>query len=366
MNSLVSGFGLILFAALAGGAFAVPLKMRRRYEWENTWLLGFFFALIVIPFATVSMFLPVWWQAVANSGARTLLMAVAFGFLWGWGAVTFAVGINAIGLSLGYAIIMGISTGVGSIIPMARRWGVISSESKFVILAGIVIAIAGVAVCGMAGMLRERAAEPERDPAKKVVAGQKTASQLFVTGLLWCILSGFLSACANLGFDFANRVAMEASKLGAGPLSASIGRWLPMYWGGFLAILIGTGSTLVKKGTWRKYVSPGTARDFVLAILLGLGNFLAQIPYGMGAYFLGELGTSVGWAINIALSLLVANLFGFVTGEWKSAPKSSIRTLYVGLLVLIVAMVILAFGNSLAAHPPHAVATSRILSGSAG
>jgi L-rhamnose-proton symport protein (RhaT) len=366
MNSLVSGFGLILFAALAGGAFAVPLKMRRRYEWENTWLLGFFFALIVIPLATVTVFLPVWWQAVANSGFKTLAIAVAFGFLWGWGAVTFAIGINAIGLSLGYAIIMGLSTAVGSIIPMARRWGVISGDAKAVILVGILACVGGVAVCGRAGMLRERTPEPDSASAKKLSAGQKTAAQLFMAGVLWCVLSGFLSACANLGFDFANRVAQEASNLGAGPLSASIGRWLPMYWGGFLAILIGTGSTLVKKGTWRKYVAPGTARDFVLAILLGLGNFLAQIPYGMGAHFLGELGTSVGWAINIALSLLVANMFGFVTGEWKTAPRSSIRMLYVGLLVLIIAMVILGYGNSLASHHHRPAVALRALSGSAG
>lgn len=366
MNSLVPGFGLILFAALAGGAFAVPLRMRRRYEWENTWLLGFFFALVIIPFATVGIFLPVWRQAVADSGVRTLAIAMAFGFLWGWGAVTFAIGVNTIGLSLGYAIIMGLNTAVGSIIPMARRWGAISNEAKFVILAGICACVVGVAVCGWAGMLRERAVEPDSSASQRATAGQRTAAQLFVAGLLWCILSGFLSACANLGFDFANQVAQQASKLGADPLSASIGRWLPMYWGGFVAILIGTGSTMLKRGTWRKYLAPGTTRDFVLAILLGCGNFLAQIPYGMGAYFLGELGTSVGWAINIALSLLVANAFGFFTGEWEVAPRSSIKMLYVGLFVLIIAMVVLGYGNSLAAHHRRTVVASRTVVGFAG
>ena len=58
MNPLIPGFGLIFVAALSGGAFAVPLKMRRRFEWENTWLAGFFFALVVIPFVTVALFLP--------------------------------------------------------------------------------------------------------------------------------------------------------------------------------------------------------------------------------------------------------------------------------------------------------------------
>src|ERR1700730_14367674 len=68
----------------------------------------------------------------------------------------------------------------------------------------------------------------------------------------------------------------------------------------------------------------------------------------MGAYYLGKLGTSVGWAINIAASLMIANVLGFFTGEWKSASSSSRRVLYTGLGVLLLAMVLLAEGNSMA------------------
>ena len=90
---------------------------------------------------------------------------------------------------------------------------------------------------------------------------------------------------------------------------------------------------------------PDRARDFGFALIAGSCHFLAQIPYGMGAYYLGRLGTSVGWVFNIALSLLVANVLGFITKEWKGAPKASTRTLFVGLAVLVVAMGILAHGN---------------------
>jgi hypothetical protein len=55
----------------------------------------------------------------------------------------------------------------------------------------------------------------------------------------------------------------------------------------------------------------------------------------------------VGWVFNIACSLLVANALGFITKEWKGAPKASTRTLFVGLGVLVAAMVILAHGNNL-------------------
>jgi L-rhamnose-H+ transport protein len=348
MNSLVPGFGLIFLAAVAGGAFAVPLKMQRRYKWENTWALGFLFALIIIPFVVVSIFLPVWSLAVRNAGTSTVLTAMAFGFLWGWGAVTFAVGVTAIGLSLGYATIMGVATALGSIVPMLRRWGEVPGNAKAVVLLGIATCVGGVAVSGRAGMLRERITGSGSAAASGSAHG--LATRAFLIGLSWCVLSGFLSACANLGFDFADRVAREAQLLGAGPLSASIGRWITVYWGGYSAILIGSGYTMIKKGTWKNYVRPGSGSDLSRAVMLGCLHFLAQIPYGMGAYFLGRLGTTVGWALNIAFSLLVANAFGFLTGEWKGAPKSSIKTLYLALSILVLATILLAYGNSLASR----------------
>jgi hypothetical protein len=81
---------------------------------------------------------------------------------------------------------------------------------------------------------------------------------------------------------------------------------------------------------------------------MGMLWFLAMIPYGMGAYYLGRLGTSVGWAINIAASLIIANSLGFLTGEWKAASTTARRVLFTGLAVLVGAMVLLAKGNSLA------------------
>jgi len=347
MNPQIPGFGLILLAAVAGGAFAFPLRVHKQYAWENTWLLAFFFALICIPFTVVTIFLPVWREALVAAGLPTVLKAVGFGFLWGWGAVTFAIGISNVGMSLGYATIMGLATAIGSIIPMIRRWDHIPGDARIFILLGIATCLAGVAICGRAGVLRERSAASRNDASKGGASPGSNASRVFLVGLGWCILSGFLSACANLGFDFADRVAQEAQQLGAGPLAASIGRWITVYWGGFLAILIGSGSTLLKNGTWRNYFKAGTGRDFLFALIAGSCHFLAQIPYGMGAYYLGRLGTSVGWVFNIALSLLVANVIGFITKEWKGAPKASTTTLFVGLSVLVVAMVILAHGNNL-------------------
>jgi L-rhamnose-H+ transport protein len=361
MSPMIPGFGLIFLAAVAGGVFPLPLRVQRRYAWENTWLVVFLVALVIIPFTAVRIFLPVWPSAVAAAGTTTVLCAVAFGFLWGWGAVTFAIGITALGLSVGYATIMGLATAVGAIIPMIRRWDQVPGDARVVILLGIAVCVAGVAVCGRAGLLRERGSATASSSTADSSLSRQRILRVFLIGLAWCALSGFLSACANLGFDFADKVAQEAQKLGAGPLEASLGRWLTVYWGGFFAILIGTGSTLIRKGTWRNYFAAGSGRDLGLGLAAGCCHFLAQIPYGMGAYYLGRLGTTVGWVINIACALLVANALGFITKEWKGAPKNSRKVLFVGLSLLILAMVILAYGNGMVPRPNSASNASLML-----
>jgi len=347
LNFATPAFALIFLSAVSSGAVPVPLRMRRRYEWENTWLLGQLFAQIIIPFIALTILLPNWWGAVQAAGASTVLFAMAYGFLWGWGSVAYALSITTIGISLSLAIIHGLTAAVGSIIPMLRKWDQVPDKAKPVILLGIVVCVVATALCGWAGVLRERGASALSN-LKPSLSGQKTSPlRFFVIGLFWCLLSGVLSSCANLGFDYADRVQEAALRLGAHPLSATICRWITVYWGGILAVTIGCGSKMLRKGTWRNFSGPGSGRDFVLAILLGCFHFLAQIPYGMGAYYLGRLGTTVGWAFNISFSMLLGVVFGFGIGEWKAASQASIRTLYWGLGSLVASMVILAYGLSI-------------------
>jgi len=140
-------------------------------------------------------------------------------------------------------------------------------------------------------------------------------------------------------------VATEAVKLGTSPVYASLARFLAVYWGGYLAVLIFCGGRMLKTGSWRNYAGAGAGRDAVLSFGMGAFHFASQVAYGAGAYYLGRLGTTVGFAVMISASIIIANLFGFVTGEWKTAVRSSIRLLYLGLMVLIIAVLILAYGN---------------------
>jgi len=336
MHATLWGFALVFVAAVAGGALAVPLKRRRAFELENIYIPSTLMMMLVLPFLMAALVLPHWPLAVAASGSRTVWAGAAYGFGWGIGSILFGYGVTLTGMSVGFAIIMGINTAVGSILPfVVKSRAELFTSGGAVILAGIAGCVAGVAVCGKAGAIRERHAGRDGQPRK------------FGVALVVCAASGILSSCANLGFAFTSRVGDEALKLGASPVFSTLASWMPVFWGATAALLLWFGSLQIRRGTWRKNTGPDAGFDWLNGALMGLIWFVATIPYGMGAYYLGRLGTSVGWAVNIAFSLVVANVFGFLTREWTGAPPRALRTLYSGLTVLLAAIVLLAVGSSM-------------------
>lgn len=365
MDGTAIGFALILFSAACGGGFAVPIKLKRRYELENLYVVAASTTMIVLPLLAAAFVLPHWPEAIAGVGTATICRGLGFGFAWGLGAVAFGYGISMVGLSLGYAVIMGINTAVGSMLPFIVE----SRESLFrpsgtYILVGVVGCVLGVVVCSIAGSLRDRKTESraiDNDASSGAANSLSPATRQwrkFSLGLILCIASGVMSACANLGFAFTSQVGASAARMGASPVIAGLGSWMLVYWGGFAATFLWFGGQQLRTGTWRKNFGEGSLHDFRLAVVMGILWFLAMIPYGMGAYFLGRLGTSAGWGISIAASLIVANLLGFFTGEWKSAPAAARMLLIAGLAVLIAAMTCLAKGNSLALSERPAAETS--------
>ncbi|HWD18976.1 MAG TPA: L-rhamnose/proton symporter RhaT [Verrucomicrobiae bacterium] len=375
MNPLIPGFGFIFLASVAGGAFGLQYRVQRKYAVANTALLSMFFATIVVPLIVINFVLPGWTRAISATSMTTLATVFFFGFGWGLGAITYAFGFNMLGMALGAAMIKGVSVALGSGIPLIRRWHTVPSDARLWTIAGILLLLVGTAVSGRAGILRERDTDAtplektEEFPAQAPVTGgaisvaeevkvrpamtvhHRPKGKVFWQGMMWCAISGLLSGCANLGYDFGEPLEQAASHLGRLDLYATLIRWMPMYWGGITALFIFMGGSMWRTQSWKNYFAPGSLRDFIVASSMGGVHFLAQIPYGIGAYYLGKLGTTVGFGVNLGMALIVASGIGFMTGEWKGASKRATHNLYGGIAILIAAMAILAYGNSLAQGP---------------
>ncbi len=346
--NLLTGLAFFFVSAIFNGLVGLPLRIRRRFEVENTWTAGNLFGMVIFPAVSAFLILSPWFPVLRSVELKTLAILTILGFGWGTGSVAYAMGVAAIGMGVGMSTIFGIIIAVGAGVPLMRRWEEIPPWMRWMVIAGIVIAIVGVAVVGLAGVRREAKEDRAGGSSQSGLSPHpNTEMRAYVLGLIWCLVSGVTSACANIGFDLAAPLGKAAVSLGANPIFGSLFRWIPLFMGGYLAVLAFSGSKLITRRTWRNFFGPSSGRDFALAVFLGVCMFGTLITYGVGTAFLGVLGTSVGYAISMSMAIVVANALGFLTGEWKGASRRAQRTLFVGLGVLIFAVVLLAVSNSL-------------------
>lgn len=337
-TGLLVGFGFILLAAVCNGTFALFHKFVKEFAWENTWGCFFFFTMLVIPAIFGVCLLE---GAQECWSMEAILLPMVFGFLWGCGSFSFGIGVSMIGLSLGYAIIMGLASFLGALIPLFRS-GLALTDSGWVVIAGVLVCVVGVALSGYAGILRERSQAAAGDSSGEAPKRQMTR------GIIVCLLAGAFSSCVNLGVDHGVSIQkMAEEKFGNPPWIASLAFWIPIFWGGFLAAGSFAVILLFKNSTWRNFANRFIVRNLTMTFLMSLLHFLTLFFYGLGAYYLGALGTAVGWAVFLALAVILANLMGFMTAEWKGASPTSRRWIYTGLTVLVLGIVALAIGKEL-------------------
>lgn len=339
-SNLFLGASLVLLAAICNGTLAVPQKFVKGFAWENTWGAFYLLTMIVVPAVFAAFFLKgaiaTWYQA----GIVQVLIPIAFGFLWGVGMTCFGLGVSKLGISLGYAVIMGLSVLVGSVVPLlSQHASEALTAAGLLAMTGIGTCTAGVAVCGRAGALREGAIHRSNGHATPQ-AGQ------FVQGLVICILAGVLGSSINLAFCYAGEIVrLSQQQYGNSPPIATLSAWILVFWGGFLATGPYSAFLLTKNATWKNFTGENVGFNLTMAATMGLLHFLILFLYGIGAYYLGKLGTSVGWAACLSSGLLIANVAGFMTGEWRGASRQSRHCLFAGLAVLILGMCILGLAN---------------------
>jgi L-rhamnose-H+ transport protein len=132
-----------------------------------------------------------------------------------------------------------------------------------------------------------------------------------------------------------------AIKWGTKQQYASIPLWAVM----MLPLLLCNGPfclyLLMRKQSLAKFLLPRTGHYYFLAGSMAVMWLVGMLLYGAGANKLGKTGSSIGWAILMSSVVIVANLWGLTTREWHGTGRRPIRTMRVGLLVLVIAIFII-------------------------
>ncbi len=157
-STLAAGILLAVVSGIMNGSFTLPMRFLGRWNWEHVWSLFIAVSCLLMPAMIISIEAPQSWAIIAHAPAHAVMIAALTGFAWGFGALMFGQSISAIGISLANTLVLAISSALGSLLPMlllSRRQLFEPAGQKT--LAGVAIAVVGIALCGKAGQMRERA-----------------------------------------------------------------------------------------------------------------------------------------------------------------------------------------------------------------
>jgi L-rhamnose-H+ transport protein len=295
--------------------------------------------------------LPGFWDLIWSASSSTLWFIIFFGLLWGIGGLTYGLGIRYLGLSLGNTVILGFSAAFGALVPTiyydffpevgkTTFTELISATWGQVVLLGILVCLFGIVICGMAGMMKEK---------QLVKKDQSEVNSEFnlVKGLIIGLCSGILSSCFNFGIEAGQSLAESAVVAGLNPLFQNNATFVVLLWGGLTINLIWCIFLNIKNKSFDDYtdLKKPLLRNYLLCALAGTTWFLQFFFYGMGESKLGNGAT--GWVLHMSCIILVGNIWGIVLREWQGAGKTAKITVGSGILVILISVGLLGYGNYL-------------------
>lgn len=334
------GIALAVAAAFINGNFAVPLKGAKKWSWENSWAVYSLVALLISPWALAWFTLPRLGETYGKLSAAEILTPLAFGAAWGVSQVLLGISVARVGMALTFAIVIGISASLGTLIPLlSLDPRVFLSVRGLSVLAGMAIMGAGIYLCAKAG--RER----EAVQAASNITGKSVSHSGYRSALAITIIAGVLTPMLNYALAFGKPVLERAVELGASRANATYAVWCIALSGGLLVNFAYCVYLLQRNKSWGAFGA--RSWDGLGAVVMGLMWMGSIALYGVATTYLGPSGAAIGWGLFSIFVILAANLSGLVMGEWRRVGPGPMRNLAWGLAFLTMASIVIAWGNRL-------------------
>jgi L-rhamnose-H+ transport protein len=380
--------GLIFhwLGGLSSASFYLPYRGVKKWAWETYWLAGGFFSWIIAPWI-LAMFMTKDLLSVISETPfyPTIFWTYAFGVLWGLGGLTYGLTMRYLGLSLGMAVVLGFCAAFGTLVPpiFAGEFftKVLGTNSGIVILIGVIVCLAGIAVSGMAGVTKEREMSDEQ---KRAAIKEFN----FKKGMAVATFSGVMSACFSYGLASGEPIKELTLKHGTDPLWQGLPVLVVILLGGFTTNFIWCVILNVRNRTGGQYFSsrvqgegsgpaletatdapgeemalhaelpssPEPARvplglNYLLCAIAGTMWYFQFFFYTMGESQMGQYKFS-SWTLHMASIIIFGSMWGIFFKEWKGASRKATTFLFLSIAMLVGATIIIGGGNYLATVKP--------------
>ena len=327
------GLLIIALGSFGQSSSYVPINRVREWSWENFWMVQGIFAWLLFPLLGALIAVPEGSSLFALLGHGGALRAIVYGALWGVGGLTFGLSMRYLGVALGQSISLGTCSAFGTLLPALFAGTDLLHGPGLILLIGVGITLAGIAVIGYAGSLR---AATMSDEEKRAAIRDFALTK----GLVVALLAGVMSACFALGLDAGAPIRAAAAAQGVDPLFAGLPVILLVTTGGFVTNAAYCLYQNVRNHTAGEYlrVSRSTlANNLLFCALAGVLWYSQFFGLEMGKSFLtgSPILMAFSWSILMSLNVLFSNLWGLLLKEWKGSSTRTLATLTAGLVLLL-------------------------------
>lgn len=333
---ILIGLLIIAVGAFCQSSSYVPINKIKSWSWESYWLIQGVFAWLIFPVLGALLAVPAGhslMELVTPENSFNLLMTILFGVLWGVGGLTFGLSMRYLGVALGQSIALGTCAAGGTILgpvllnSFFPEMNALSSLT-FAVISGVVVTLLGIAIIGVAGMMKANSL-----PEEEKKAAVKDFN--FPKGIAIALLAGVMSGCFNVGLEFGKDINF-------GALTPDMYKTLPatllVTLGGFLTNAIYCLYQNAKNKTFGDYVQGKLWLNNALFCALAGALWYSQFfGLSLGKGFLTESPTlmTLSFCILMALNVTFANVWGIILKEWKGCSKKTIAVLILGICVLV-------------------------------
>src|SRR5580704_3423731 len=118
ISQTVQAILLVLCASVMNAAYALPMKLNKKWQWEHSWFAFSILGVAVVPTVIALLTVPQLWSTYATISWGTLAAMVFFGASWGISLVFFGLALTRLGLAITFAVCLGTSAAVGELTPL--------------------------------------------------------------------------------------------------------------------------------------------------------------------------------------------------------------------------------------------------------
>lgn len=335
---------------LASASFYVPYKKINRWSWEIFWIVGGLFSWAIAPWIVAGLRTHDLFGVLGATPTDTLFWCWFWGLLWGFGGLTFGLTMRYLGLSLGMAVVLGLTTVIGTLGPPIFDGSLLhlaQTASGGATLSGILVTLVGIVLVAKAGKSKEAEGAGGQ--------GGGVAEFDLRKGLAVAVFSGVMSSCFAFGLAAGQPIRDLTLAAGTDVLWQGLPVLCVVLVGGLTTNAIWCGWLIFRNGSLGELVGrvrdggerPPLLRNYLLAALGGTLWYLQFFFYTMGESQMGAYGFS-SWTLHMASIILFSTLWGFALKEWAGTSRRTRTFVWAGIGALVGSTIIIGIGNALA------------------